>query len=88
MRVAEIENELAELRRAFPDAWQNFEAFLPGARRRRPMSQDHRRKVSSHMKRYWERWRAARGQGAEADRPMPASQHGQLSQADPSGVPK
>lgn len=58
-RVREIEAELAELRRAFPDALTSAGTFA-GSRRRKPMSVAHRLKVSSHMKRYWQRWREAR----------------------------
>jgi hypothetical protein len=62
VKIAELEAQLAELRRRFPRASRDSTtATAPVVRKRRGMSAAQRKAVSLRMKKRWAEWRKKKG---------------------------
>lgn len=61
VRVAELMQEIAEIRRSFPDLAERAVSPLALRRRRRPMTPAERKAVGIRMKAYWAARRKAKG---------------------------
>jgi hypothetical protein len=58
--IAELEGEIATIRRAFPSVVGNARGKRGGGRKRRGMSAAARKAVSARMKKYWAARKAAK----------------------------